>query len=340
MKANHKRLLGRTSLSLSVLGFGGSSVGNLYQPIGEEDAAAAVAAALDAGIRYFDTAPLYGNGLGERRMGRAFGQRLRDGFVLSTKVGMLPAPVGAGAKTKVLEPHGLPLQVACDYGYDGVMRSVEESLGRLGMDRIDIALIHDIDVHTHGNVDQRNRFREAMEGAYPALVKMRDQGTIRAIGVGVNDWRVCQECLEAADFDCFLLAGRYTLLDQGALATFLPACQERGIGVIIGAPYNSGILARGAIEGATYFDAKPPPQILEKVRRMDRICAGHGVSLAAAALRFPLGHPAVASVIPGVHSAAHVERNIRLFDETIPADLWHELKDEGLIDNAAPDVSD
>ena len=332
--------MGRTSLSLSVLGFGGSSVGNLYQPIGEEDAAAAVTAALDAGIRYFDTAPLYGNGLGERRMGRALGQRLRDGFVLSTKAGMLPAPVGAGAKTKVLEPHGLPLQEVCDYGYDGVMRSVEDSLWRLGMDRIDIALIHDIDAHTHGEVDQRNRFREALEGAYPALVRMRDEGTIQAIGVGVNDWRVCQECLEVADFDCFLLAGRYTLLDQGALATFLPTCQERGIGVIVGAPYNSGILARGATDGATYFDAPPPPAILDKVRRMDRICAGQGVSLAAAALRFPLGHPAVASVIPGVRSAAHVERNIRLFAETIPDDLWRELKDEGLIDERAPDAPD
>ncbi len=340
MKPNHRRPLGRTPLSLSVLGFGGSSVGNLYQPIGEEDAAAAVAAALAAGIRYFDTAPLYGKGLGERRMGRALGQHSRDDFVLSTKVGVLPASVDAPAGKKILDPHGLPFRLVFDYGYDSVMRSVEDSLERLGMDRIDVALIHDIDAHTHGEADQKSRFREAMEGAYPALIKMRDEGTVRAVGVGVNDWRVCQECLGAADFDCFLLAGRYTLLDQGALATFLPACQERGIGVIVGAPYNSGILARGATDGATYFDAKPSPQVLEKVRRMDRICAGHGVSLAAAALRFPLGHPAVASVIPGVRSAAHVERNIQLFDETIPADLWRELKDEGLIDGATPDVSD
>ena len=332
--------MGRTSLSLSVLGFGGSSVGNLYQPIAEEDAAATVGAALDAGIRYFDTAPLYGNGLGERRMGLALGQKPRDEFVLSTKAGILPAPANGRGDKKALDPRGLPFRVAYDYSYDGILGSVEDSLERLGMDRIDVALIHDIDAHTHGEADQGSRFREAMEGAYPALVRLRGEGTVRAVGVGVNDWRVCQECLETADFDCFLLAGRYTLLDQGALATFLPACQERGIGVIIGAPYNSGILARGATDGATYFDAEPPPAILKKVRRMDQICAGHGVSLAAAALRFPLGHPAVASVIPGARSAAHVERNIRLFDEPIPEDLWRELKDEGLIDGAAPDVSD
>ena len=336
MNPFQRRPLGRTSLSLTMLGFGGSSVGNLYRPVAEEDASGAVAAAYGAGIRYFDVAPLYGNGLGERRMGRDLRRYLRDDFVLSTKVGRLLEPLDPGSADIEHDPHGLPFQVVYDYGYDGVMRSMEDSLQRLGMNRIDIALIHDIDAHNHGVDGQKQRFREAMAGAYPAMKRMRDEGTVLAIGVGVNDWRVCQDCLEVADFDCFLLAGRYTLLDQEALGTFLPSCRQHNIGVIIGAPFNSGILVRGAVDDATYNDGKPPPAILEKVRRMDRICAGHGVSLAAAALRFPLGHAAVASVIPGVRSADHVERNIRLFDEIIPDDLWRELKEEKLIDDAAP----
>ncbi len=336
MNPFQRRTLGRTSLSLTRLGFGGSSVGNLYQPVAEEEASNAVAAAHGAGIRYFDVAPLYGNGLGEHRMGRDLRRYRRDGFVLSTKVGRLFEAVDPRSTEVEADSPRLPFQVAHDYGYDGVMRSMEDSLQRLGMNRIDIALIHDIDAHSHGEAGHKHYFRQAMEGAYPALIRMRNEGTVRAIGVGVNDWRVCQDCLEEADFDCFLLAGRYTLLDQGALGTFLPACLDRGIGVIIGAPFNSGVLVRGATKGATYDDAKPTPAILEKVRRINRICEGHGVSLAAAALRFPLGHAAVASVLAGVRSAAHVEKNIRLFDEAIPDDLWRELKAEKLIDGAAP----
>jgi D-threo-aldose 1-dehydrogenase len=336
MNPFQRRPLGRTSLSLSALGFGGSSLGNLYRPVAEEEASAAIDAAFAAGIRYFDVAPLYGNGLGEHRMGRDLRRYPRDDYVLSTKVGRLLEPLDPKSAALEPDPSGLPFRVVHDYGYDGVMRSMEDSLQRLGMNRVDIALIHDIDTHNHGEAAQKRYFREAMNGAYPALKRMRDEGTVRAIGVGVNDWRVCQACLEAGEFDCFLLAGRYTLLDQGALATFLPACLERGVGVIIGAPFNSGILAPGAADGATYDDAKPSPAILEKARRVNQICAGHGVSRAAAALRFPLGHGAVAAVLTGVRSAAQAEENIRLFDEAIPDDLWRELKDEKLIDGAAP----
>jgi D-threo-aldose 1-dehydrogenase len=336
MNPFQQRPLGRTPLSLTMLGFGGSSVGNLYHPIAEEEATDAIDAAYGSGIRYFDVAPLYGNGLGEHRMGRDLRRYRRDSFVLSTKVGRLLEPFDPRSAEVEAGSSGLPFRVVHDYGYDGVMRSMENSLQRLGMNRVDIALIHDIDAHNHGVEGQKQYFREAMAGAYPALKRMRDAGTVRAIGVGVNDWQVCQDCLEAADFDCFLLAGRYTLLDQSALGTFLPACLDRGIGVIIGAPFNSGILARGAVDGATYNDGIPPPAILEKARCIDRICKGHGVSLAAAALRFPLGHPAVASVLAGVRSAAQVEENIRLFDEAIPEDLWQELKHEKLIDAASP----
>ncbi len=335
MKPFKSRPLGRTSFSLTALGFGGSSVGNLYGPVSDDDAMGAIGTAYEEGVRYFDTAPLYGNGLGEHRMGRALRDRPRGDFVLSTKVGRLLDPLPPGADRDAADRHRLPFRVRHDYSYDGVMRAMDHSLQRLGMNRVDVALIHDIDAHNQGN-GQSQRFHEAMAGAYPALERLRDSGTITAIGVGVNDWRVCAACLESADFDCFLLAGRYTLLEHEALQTFLPACAQRGVGVIVGAPYNSGILARGAVEGATYFDSPPPPAVLDKVNRMERTCAAHGVSLAAAALRFPLGHPTVASVLPGVRSATDVRRTVELFDETIPDDLWLQLKSEGLIHAEAP----
>ena len=332
MDARDERTLGRTSLSLTVLGFGGSVVGNLHRPVAAEAAAGAVKAAFDAGIRYFDTAPLYGRGLGEHRLGRALRHRRRESFVLSSKVGCLLAP----SRTAGRGPNALPFDVVYDYSYDGTMRSLEDSLQRLGMDRIDLALIHDIDPHTHGQNGWKHRFREAMKGAYPALVRLKREGTVTAIGVGVNDWRVCQACAEAGEFDCFLLAGRYTLLEQEPLRTFLPLCERRGIGVIAGAPYNSGILARGAVDGARYNYRAPRAPILERVRGMERVCAAHRVALAAAALRFPLGHGSVASVLPGTRSAAHVKRNVAAFRARIPADFWLELKHEGLIDAEAP----
>ena len=336
MNPFQRRRLGRTGLTLTALGLGGSSVGNLNRPVVEAEAADAIEAALDAGIGYFDTAPLYGNGIGEHRMGRVLRRRRRDSFVLSSKVGRLLRPLDPRGTELEPDAHGLPFEVVYDYSYDGVMRSVEDSLQRLGMNRIDIALIHDIDAHTHGQAGQMHRFREAMQGAYPALEQLRGDGTIRALGVGVNDWRVCQACLDSAEFDCFMLAGRYTLLEQGALRRFLPACEARGVGVIVGAPFNSGILARGAVEGATYNDAKASWAVVAKIGRIERVCGRHGVTLAAAALRFPLGHPVVASVIPGVRSKAQVARNIELFEAPIPDDLWLELRHEGLIDAAAP----
>ena len=335
MKPFKSRPLGLTSLSLTALGLGGSSLGNLYGPVSDDDAIGAIGSAYEAGVRYFDTAPLYGNGLGEHRIGRALRDRPRGDFVLSTKVGRLLDPLPPGTARVAADHHRLPFRVRYDYSYDGVMRSMEHSLQRLGMNRVDVVLIHDIDAHNQGG-GQSQRFKEAMDGAYPALERLRDSGAVAAIGVGVNDWRVCATCLESADFDCFLLAGRYTLLEHEALQTFLPACARRGSGVIVGAPYNSGVLARGAVEGATYFDGPPPPAVRDKVGRMERACSAHGVSLAAVALRFPLGHPTVASVLPGVRSAAVVRRTFALFDEKIPNDLWLQLKNEGLIHAEAP----
>lgn len=319
MRVTDTRRLGRTAVGLTVLGFGGSQVGNLHRPVPADDAARAVAAAWDLGIRYFDTAPLYDLGGGERRLGEALAGYPRNDYVLSTKVGRLVAP------------HG----IEHDYSHDGVLRSLEDSLRRLGLARIDVALIHDIDPYNHG-ADQPRRFREAMEGAYPALDRLRRERVLGAIGVGVNSWRVCQDAAEAADFDCFLLAGRYTLLEQEALASFLPLCERRGIGVIVGAPYNTGILARGAIPSAQHGYAEPSVQIAERVRRLEAVCARHRVSLGATALQFPLAHPAVVAVLPGPRSAAQVEASVRWVAEAIPGDFWQELKREELIDASAP----
>jgi len=318
MRATDSRRLGRTAVELTVLGFGGSQVGNLHRPVPGDDAARAIAAAWDLGVRYFDTAPLYDHGRGERRMGEALRGRPRDAYVLSTKVGRL------------VEPHGIEY----DYSHDGVLRSLDDSRERLGLSRIDVALIHDIDPHNHG-AEQPRRFGEAMTGAFPALARLRREGALGAIGIGVNSWRVCQAAAEATDVDCVLLAGRYTLLEQEALA-FLSLCERRGIGVIVGAPYNSGILARGAAPGAQHNYTAPSPEIAERVRALEAVCGRHGVSLGAAALQFPLGHPAVAAVLPGSRDAAQVAASVRWLGETIPADVWRELKSRRLIDAAAP----
>ena len=330
-----RRQLGQTSINLTVLGFGGSRIGNMYGSIPESEAILAIKAAFDAGVRYFDTAPLYGHGLGEQRTGMALHARARHDFNLSTKVGRLLNPEPSGTHKDYTKIQQLPFQIQYDYSYDGVMRSVEDSLVRLGMDRVDIALIHDIDAHNHGD-EQPRRFREAIDGGIPALRKLRDMGIVSAVGVGVNDWRVCLDCLNATDVDCFILAGRYTLLEHESLKTLLPECERRGIGVILGAPYNSGILARGAENNATYFDGPPPASVFNKVRRMQQIVDSHSVSLAAVALRFPLGHPAISCVLPGVSSVEGVAKTVKLFDETIPEDLWSEMKDEGLISENAP----
>jgi len=323
-----------------VLGFGGAPVGNLYAPMSDAQAHDAIGTAFGAGIRYFDTAPYYGFGLSERRSGDALRQHPRDSYVLSTKVGRRlrsadPAVIDYGQW-----PQALPFPPVFDYSYDGVMRSVEDSLQRLGLHRIDILLIHDVDRWTHGTSEATAaRFREVMEGGYRALTKLREEKAVGAIGCGLNEWQACQRFAEAGDFDCFLLAGRYTLLEQGSLDSFLPLCERRGIGVIIGGPYNTGILATGAVEGA-YYDYQPAPApILERVQRIEAVCRRHGTKLATAALRFPLCHPNVVAVIPGARTADEVTRNIATFEAEVPVELWRELKHEGLLREDAPTPS-
>jgi D-threo-aldose 1-dehydrogenase len=338
MKATDKRPLGHTKLKVTVLGLGTATLGNLYAPVTDADAHDTVRTAFDAGVRFVDTAPFYGHGWSEHRVGEALRAYKRDDIVLSTKIGRLLKPkdpakgIDGGVFAAVL-----PFDPVFDYSYDGVMRSVEDSLQRLGTHRIDVLLIHDVDRWTHGSEEAADRRRkEVLEGGYRAMVKLRDGGAVGAIGAGLNEWDSCQKLAEASDLDCFLLAGRYTLLEQESLQTFLPLCQKRGIGVFLGGPYNTGILATGAVPGAYYNYAPAKPTILERVRKIEAVCQRHKVTLASAALQFPLAHPAVCSVIPGAKTAAEVKRNIATIEAPIPKDFWSELKREKLIADEAP----
>ncbi|WP_290812183.1 aldo/keto reductase [Ferrovibrio sp.] len=333
-RAARRRILGRGNLSLTRLGLGGAPLGNLYQAVEEAEAERVIDAAWQGGVRYFDTAPLYGSGLSERRMGRALARRPRSDYVLSSKVGWLIEP-GVGIRDDGLYVglEGGPRR--CDYSYDGTLRSLEASLLRLGLDYVDIVYIHDLDTVQHGAA-LTERYGDAMDGAYRALDRLRGEGVVGAIGLGVNEWQICDRLLADADPDCFLLAGRYSLLDQSALYSFLPACIKRGIGVVIGGAFNSGILATGAVPGARYDYMPASAEIMTHTARLEAVCHRHNVPLAAAALQFPSFHPAVVSVVPGARSAAEMATNLDLFSRIIPAALWQELRAEGLLPAEAP----
>jgi D-threo-aldose 1-dehydrogenase len=339
MKATDKRPLGRTKLKVTVLGLGTATLGNLYAPVSDADAHETLTTAFDAGVRFVDTAPFYGHGWSEHRVGEALRGYKRDDIVLSTKIGRLLKPKDPGPKgiDGGVFAAVLPFDPVFDYSYDGVMRSVEDSLQRLGTHRIDVLLIHDVDRWTHGSQEAADRrMKEVLEGGYKAMVKLREGGAVGAIGAGLNEWDTCQKLAEASDLDCFLLAGRYTLLEQESLKTFLPLCAKRGIGIFMGGPYNTGILATGAVPGAYYNYAPAKPDILERVRKIEAVCERHKVALASAALQFPLAHPAVCSVIPGAKTAAEVKRNIATIEAPIPRDFWVDLKREKLIADEAP----
>ena len=337
MNFNDTCQLGKTQLSLTQLGFGGAPLGDLYAKLPESEALATVGTAYSEGIRLFDTSPFYGFGLSEHRFGHVLRQYPRDSFVLSTKVGRSLVPQDPSQIDRGQWKNTLPFEPVYDYSYDGAMRQFEDSLQRLATNRIDILLIHDVDVWTHGTIaETERRFSEAMSGAYRALDQLRSQGVVKAIGCGLNEWEMCQRFAAAGDFDCFLLAGRYTLLEQSALDEFLPLCVEKNISILLGGPYNSGILATGATEGAFYNYKKAPPEIRSKVKRIEMVCARYNVPLAAAAIQFPLGHPAVASIIPGAVKPSEVKQNISMMSIDIPPSLWQELKQEGLLHQEAP----
>jgi D-threo-aldose 1-dehydrogenase len=314
------------------LGFGSAALGNLYAAVDDEVATATVETALQLGVRLFDTAPYYGYGLSEKRLGAALAASGASDIVVSTKVGRLLVPRQGEPRSDQGFVNALCFDPVFDYSHDGVMRSVEASLDRLGRDRIDVLLIHDIGTQTHGDDRHAEVFESAMEGGYRALEKLRRAGQIGAIGLGVNECAVCIEAMERGDFDCFLLAGRYTLLEQGAMRALLPACEKRGISIIVGGPYNSGILVEGSDAAANYDYRPAPPDVRERVARIAAVCRSHGVPLPAAALQFPLRHPTVACVIPGARTPLEVRAGVGWFEHRISDSLWSDLISEGLLD--------
>ena len=330
------RRVGRTALSVTELGLGAAPLGNLYRKISDSDSAAILQGAWGGGVRYVDTAPYYGFGLSERRVGDLL--RAGGDFVLSTKPGRLLAP--APAADTASERHGfvspMPFEPVFDYTRDGIHRSFEASLQRLGLARIDILYIHDIGRQTHGDLDTHYRSQLLGGGGLAALAELRANGLVRAIGLGVNEIEVCLELMQEADFDVLLLAGRYTLLEQHAVDELLPRCLETSTSIVVGGPFNSGVLAAGSSGQGHYNYAPVPAEIRERVRALESVCAVHAVPLAAAALQFPLAHPAVAAVIPGFASAEEGRSGLDFYRFPIPAAFWADLREKNLVDARAP----
>lgn len=328
-------------LTFTEIGFGAAPIGNLYRAHSEEQAQATLAAAWGAGIRYFDTAPLYGLGLSETRLNHFLRGKKRNDYLLSSKVGRRLKVSAPEDRTGIGKFFDTPSRKEIyDYSHDGVMRSLDDSLERLGVDRVDMLFAHDLDVFTHKSIEARDRrLNELMakgSGGYYALRKLRDEKVIKAFGAGVNEWQACEILARQGDFDLFLLAGRYTLLEQEALESFLPQCVERGIGIVLGGIFNSGILATGPKPGAFYnYDPAPQP-ILERVAAIQKVCTTHGVALAEAALRFALVHPAVVAVIVGMSRPEEVAVNLNTLNAVIPSALWSDLKTQGLMRKDAP----
>jgi D-threo-aldose 1-dehydrogenase len=335
-------------LRLSALGFGSAGIAGMYRDVTHAQALATVDAAWDTGVRYFDTAPFYGYTKGEHRLGAALASRNRDEFVLSTKAGRMLTP--AGASDASVSPDGwvnpFPFKVRFDYTRDAILRSFEDSLQRLGMARVDVLLVHDIGSYTHGSDPDTAAYywRQLSDSGFKALDELRSAGVVGAVGLGVNESAAIVDALREFDLDCALLAGRYTLLEQTVLADLLPACEARGVGVLIGGAFNSGILARGRGAPAQGPDrvqpafnyASAPPHIVARVEYMVAVCDRFDIPLSAAALQFPYAHPAVKSIVTGARSPEEMLDNARGFGLPIPLAFWDELKALGLIDRRSP----
>lgn len=331
-----RRSIGKSGVELTRIGFGSAPIGDLTRAPSDEATQALLQNAWDAGIRYFDVAPMYGAGLAERRLGDFLRGKPRDEFVLSSKVGRLLVPDRAAAAARTPDPRAMPFRYIFDYTYAGIMKSFEHSLQRLGTDRIDILLLHDL-----GRFSQGPRYDETLAqaiegGGIKALRELRESGAVRAIGAGVNESQVLEVLMDQGSWDVFLLANRYTLLDQAVLDGFLQRCAREGVSIIDGAPLNAGILATGAVPGATYDYAPANAAILEKVRRIEAVCRKFDTPLVRAALNFPLGHERVAAIIPGFSVPADLEQNLGHYHASIPDELWGELKREGLLHPDAP----
>lgn len=332
MKANDPVTLPRSSVVLTRLGMGGAAIGGLYEACGAADARQAVDGAWALGLRYFDTAPFYGYTLSEHRLGEALRERPRGQFTVSTKAGRLMTPDGSVRAGNDGWAAPLPFRPHFDYTYDAILRSHQDSLQRLGMEYIDILYVHDIGAVTHR--EQHGHYWKQLTagGGFRALEQLRSSGQVKAIGLGVNEAEVVYQAMQECDLDCTLLAGRYTLLEQASLRPLLEACSERGNAIVIGGPFNSGVLA-----GNGKFDyADAPAEVRQRVSRLHTACAQFGVPLQAAALQFPMAHPAVVSCIPGGRNIAQMRQNAAWFEQPIPVGLWPALKLAGLIDERAP----
>ena len=335
MNPLEKVAIGNQGVEVTRLGLGGAPLSGmvlgdgLYGGTASDEAGRIIQRALELGINYFDTAPLYGVGRSEVRYGAALRDVDRDSYFISTKVGRVLEPVEGGVSADE-SPDNFADHYAVDsWTRDNVLRSIEDSLGRLQTDHVEIVLVHDPDTQPYGE-------RQAMEEAFPTLIELREQGVIKAIGCGMNEWQMPSRFIRAFDIDAVLLAGRYTLLDHDAYPEFLPLCVERDVKIIVGGPYNSGILARD-LDGDVTFDYEIAPQhLVDQARRLDAVCRRHDVDLKAAALQFVLAHPAVGTVVPGAQSMPEVEENFALVGQEIPGDVWAEMKAEGLIPEDAP----
>lgn len=342
MKVNDTRTLPRTGQQLTRLGLGCAPLGNLFNTISDIEAQATVDAAWAAGLRYFDTAPYYGYTYSEHRLGQALRHRERADYCLSTKVGRLLKPRRQLRDSTGSSVHGdawvspLPFEPHFDYTAGGVRRSIEDSLQRLGVAYIDLALVHDIGSATHGELQPHYWQQLTAGGGLRALEDMRTEGLIGAIGLGVNEWQVVLDTLEHVDLDCTLLAGRYTLLEQGALRPFFEVALKRQVGIIIGGPFNSGILATGPGRDAKFNYETAPAEVMARVEQLQKVCNAFGVPLAATALQFPLAHPAVVSCVPGVRSALELSGVVQWFETAVPPELWQTLQAQGLLADGTP----
>ncbi|HWX12722.1 MAG TPA: aldo/keto reductase [Trinickia sp.] len=344
-QANRSRRLGRSSVELRALGLGCAGIAGLFQDVSEAQALATVDAAWMQGVRYFDTAPYYGYSKSEHRLGIALRQRPRDEFVLSTKVGRLMKPCAGGNSHGARDgwDNPLPFEPVYDYTRDGILRSFEDSLQRLGVARIDVLLVHDIDIGTHGE-RHGHYWRQLTDGGFGALDELRSANVVGAVGLGVNDGGVILDAMREFDLDCALLAGRYTLLEQGALDAVLPECLRRGVDIILGGVFNSGILAQGVTanrDASRAADLKfnygsASLEVIERVSRIEAVCAKFGVSLRAAALQFPYAHAAVACLLTGARSPQELDQNVQAFAAPIPTAFWQAMREQGLLRDDAP----
>lgn len=326
----------KKQLKIKNISYGTAVLGNYYEVLSNDEASQVINKAFDLGINYFDTAPLYGFGLSEHRVGMNLQLKDRDSYILSTKVGRLLSPADPKEIDRGPWKGGLNFNPYYDYSYDGTMRCIEESMHRLGISKIDILHIHDVDYFTHKEKHLVEKyFSEAIKGAYKALEELRRNGDISAISIGINEFEMAERFLKEVDVDCVMLAGRYTLLEQNSLKTFLPLCEKNKVDILLAAPFNSGILA-GSEKNLNWNYAKASKELIDKVNSLKRICDNYNIPLAAAAIQFPLAHPVVKTVVTGAVNVKELEENVSYLDVKIPNDFWQELKELNLIAKESP----